>query len=80
MCERAAARWDFWIIQALVTAAHANVDNREAMALWAKKLKASKPDVTLASLSDLGVSNHPAFLAGMEQVRASLRKAGIPER
>ena len=39
---------------------------------------ATVPDA--ASLTDLGVSNHPEFLAGMERIRASLRKAGIPER
>lgn len=79
-CERTASRWSYWVIFALVTAAYANLGERERAEVWAQRTRDAYPQFTIARLRELGVSDHPEFVARGEHIREGLRKAGMPER
>ena len=79
-CERAAAQWNYWVLLGHVAAAYGNLGEQSRATLWAQRMRADNPRATIESFRNLGVSEHPEFIAKMEHFREGLRKAGVPER
>jgi class 3 adenylate cyclase/TolB-like protein/tetratricopeptide (TPR) repeat protein len=80
-CNKAQALDDSWLRRTLLIAAYAQKGDTEKAAAAKAELLKRRPDMSIALLKGLQVSDNPVYVQQREtHLYAGLRKAGIPEQ